>query len=245
MAQTTSHPPNHIQQWGVTPEHGAEGDTNCTNHAKTSLAVSAGKDSQGTTVGDSPFDDYLQCGRHSSGWLRGNDQAPANQFRPTGEKWKRDTRGTHLAVLLEGSGQRGGLSILLEPTCAWWWMEVALAGGARVGVGGRCSNSLVCLVTSLFCYGSLPEAGILTAFKCLLCACTIVIGLVLSLKGEGGRRGGSALVCLGGSSGAQRAEGLRNTPERRVPQLLPQSLALSWRVCRKRNKREAELGRAL
>ena len=162
--------------------------------------------------------------------------------------WKvkeRDRRGTHLAVLLEGSGQRGGLSILLEPTCAWWWMEVALAGGARVGVGGRCSNSLVCSVTSLFCHGSLPEAGILTAFKCLLCACTVVIGLVLSLKGEGGRRGGSALVCLGGSSGAQRAEGLRNTPERRVPQLLPQSLALSWRVCRKRNKREAELGRAL
>ena len=123
-------------------------------------------------------------------------------------------------------------------------MEVALAGGARVGVGGRCSNSLVCSVTSLLCQGSLPEAGILTAFKCLLCTCTIVIGLVLSLKGEGGRRGGSALICLGGSSGAQRAEGLRNTPERRVPQLLPQSLALSWRVCGKR-KREAKLGRAL
>lgn len=79
-------------------------------------------------------------------------------------------------------------------------MEAAL-------VGDRCSNGLVCSVASLFCHGSLPEAGILTAFKCLICACTVFIGLVPSLKGEGGRRGREHARLLGWQLRAQQVRG--------------------------------------
>ena len=113
-------------------------------------------------------------------------------------------------------------------------MEVALVGDGR-------SNSLACLVASLYSHGSLPEAGILTTFKCLICACTIFTGLVLSLKGEGGSRGREHAHLLvwqlkaqrGHSRGTAgwRAFGIRRRGAlARVPQLLPLSLALSQRA---------------
>lgn len=93
---------------------------------KMHLAASAGKE-QTKNKNETPLWRLHKYGRHSLGRLRGNAETPVNQFRPMGEKWKRETGwGTQLAVFYTGKAvARGGLSILLEPTCAWWWMEIA------------------------------------------------------------------------------------------------------------------------
>ena len=124
-------------------------------------------------------------------------------------------------------------------------MEVAL-------VGHRRSNSLVCSVASLFCHGSLPEAGILMAFKCLICACTIFTGLVLSLKGEGGSRGREHAHLLGWQLGVRRGhsglEGLWNT-QGRSPGLSSSIASTVTRLVteslRKKKQEESGVGESL
>ena len=98
--------------------------------------------------------------------------------------------------------------------CIWHCMEVVL-----LGVDTLVAWSI--LWSPLSCQGSLQAVGTLLAFKCLTCACTILIGLVLNLRQKERR----AFTCLGsrycGTVGC-RAFG---TPQRvtlaRVPQLLP------------------------
>ena len=92
--------------------------------------------------------------------------------------------------------------------------------------GGGCPGGLILSVCPLSSHGSLH--GTLMAFKCLTCAHTILVDLVLSWKEDTGE----TLTCSGGSYWAAVSSGAFETHQRvtlaRVPQLLPQHLP----VCR-------------
>ena len=85
--------------------------------------------------------------------------------------------------------------------CVWYCTEVVL-----LGVDTPVAWSIPW--SPLSCQGSLQAAGTLMAFKCLTCACTILIGLALKAEGK------ESLHLLGWQilwhSGLQ---GLWNTPE--------------------------------
>ena len=86
-------------------------------------------------------------------------------------------------------------------------------------------------------------AGALRAFKCLTCACNFNWPGP-QLKGEWGKEERRALTLLGGSYWGIVDFGAFGTCQRvplaRVPQLLPQTLACSQAVWRKRNERRKE-----
>ena len=99
-------------------------------------------------------------------------------------------------------------------------------GSCLAGGGYHCG--LICSMSPLSSHGSLHVAGALMAFKCLTCAHTILVDLVLSWKEDTGE----TLTCSGGSYWAAVSSGAFETHQRvtlaRVPQLLPQHLP----VCR-------------
>ena len=72
------------------------------------------------------------------------------------------------------------------------------------------------------------------AFNCLTHACTLLIGLVLTLREKQEKEERRTLTCLGGSSWGTVGNGTFVTHQRatltRVPQLIPQPLACWQRV---------------
>ena len=83
---------------------------------------------------------------------------------------------------------------------------------------GGCAGGLILSVSNLSLHGSLH--GTLMAFKCLTCAHTILVGLVLRKEETG-----ETLTCLGSSYLDAVSSGAFETHQRvtlaRVPRLLP------------------------
>lgn len=108
------------------------------------------------------------------------------------------------------------------------------------------------LIACLFCdlhlsyHRNLKVTGALMTFNCPTHACTLLIGLLLTLREKQEKEERRALTCLGGSYWGTVGSGTfvthQTATQTRVPQLIPQSLARCQRVREKGKERRKENG---